>query len=60
MKDGEILNCEIYRGDFDFDSVGFGASCSAGVYQLTVTNKQKFFFIAFVSANHHGTCTTGI
>jgi hypothetical protein len=29
-----------------FASVGFGAGCSAGVYQLTGTNKQKFFFIS--------------
>jgi hypothetical protein len=29
-----------------FASVGFGAGCSAVVYQLTATNKKKFFFIS--------------
>jgi len=32
-------------GNILFASVGFGAGCSAGVNQLTVINKQKFFFI---------------
>ena len=29
-----------------FASVGFGAGCLADVCQLTVTNRQKFFFIS--------------
>jgi hypothetical protein len=29
-----------------FDSVGCVAGCSAGVYQLNLTNQQKFFFIS--------------
>jgi hypothetical protein len=29
-----------------FASAGFGAGCSAGVYRLIGSNKQKFFFIS--------------